>query len=334
MDLLTQAVLGSALAQSGSRKTETRLATVIGCLSGLLADSDALIRSSSDSLLTIEYHRHFTHSIFFVPFGALIAAFILWPFLKSKIDFKRLYWFSFLGYSLSGFIDACTSYGTYLFWPIVDERISFYLIAIVDPVFTIALITGVIVAYKKLQPRAALAGLAFAALYLSISFIQLQRAQSAIEQVAIERGHTPEDIITKPTMANIILWRSTYKNQGNIYIDAVRVGYETRVYQGSSVKQFDIERDAASIDGKSILYDDIKRFNKFSDGYISIHPDDDHIIGDARYSFQADGVRPLWGIDFNFDKPDEHAVFRMYHEYEKNDLKRFFAMLKNQDVAQ
>ena len=105
----------------------------------------------------------------------------------------------------------------------------------------------------------------FATFYLSISFVQLQRAQSAIEQIAIERGHKPEDIITKPTMANIILWRSTYKNQGNIYIDAVRVGLEARVYQGSSVQQFDIEKDTVAIDRTSVLYEDIKRFDSFSD---------------------------------------------------------------------
>ena len=333
MDLLTQGILGAALAQSGSRKKETRLATVVGFLSGLLADSDALIRSSSDSLLTIEYHRHFTHSIFFIPIGALIAAFILWPFLKSKIEFRRLYWFALLGYSLSGFIDACTSYGTHLFWPLSDERISFYLIAIVDPVFTIGLIIAVIVAAKKMKPRAALAGLLFAAFYLSISFIQSHRAQSTIEQIAIERGHVPEQLIAKPTMGNILLWRSTYKHDGRIYIDAVRTGLSARVYEGDSVQQFVIERDLKSIVPGSVLYDDIKRFEKFSDGFIAIHPDNAQIIGDVRYSFQANGIKPLWGIDFVLEKPQQHAVYRMYHDYEKNDLKRFFAMLKDQEVV-
>jgi len=47
---------------------------------GLLADSDVLIHSSSDPLLTIEYHRHFTHSVFFVPIGVLLAAAVLFPF--------------------------------------------------------------------------------------------------------------------------------------------------------------------------------------------------------------------------------------------------------------
>ena len=34
-----------------------------------------------DALLVLDYHRHFTHALAFVPFGALIAALLLWPCL-------------------------------------------------------------------------------------------------------------------------------------------------------------------------------------------------------------------------------------------------------------
>ena len=87
MDLLTQGLLGASLAQSGTRQNETRLATGVGFFAGLLADADILIQSVNDPLLTVEFHRHFTHSIFFVPFGSLIAALILWPFLRKRLSF-------------------------------------------------------------------------------------------------------------------------------------------------------------------------------------------------------------------------------------------------------
>ena len=83
MDLLTQGLLGAALAQAGSKQQETRIATGVGFFAGLLADADILIQSDQDPLLTVEFHRHFTHSIFFVPFGALIAALILWFFFTT-----------------------------------------------------------------------------------------------------------------------------------------------------------------------------------------------------------------------------------------------------------
>lgn len=64
MDLLTQGLLGAALAQAGSKQQETRVATGVGFFAGLIADADILIQSDQDPLLTVEFHRHFTHSIF------------------------------------------------------------------------------------------------------------------------------------------------------------------------------------------------------------------------------------------------------------------------------
>ena len=148
MDLVTQGVLGAALAQTVASKKEMRTAAIVGMFAGLLADADILIQSASDPLLTIEYHRHFTHSIFFIPIGALIASVLMWPVAKKYLKFKRLYVFSLLGYSLSGVLDACTSYGTHLLWPLIQERVAFNIISIVDPVFTLGLLTAVVLSLK------------------------------------------------------------------------------------------------------------------------------------------------------------------------------------------
>ena len=106
MDILTQGLLGAAVAQGGSKQNETKIATLIGFLAGLLADADVLIQSAKDTLYTIEYHRHFTHSLIFIPVGALIAAVLLWPFMKKRLAFPRLYLYCLLGYLLSGTLDA------------------------------------------------------------------------------------------------------------------------------------------------------------------------------------------------------------------------------------
>ena len=144
MDIVTPGLAGAVLAQSFSKKGETRIAMVIGFLAGLLADIDALFTQSEvDPLLQLDFHRHFTHSIFFIPFGGLIAALLMWPVLKKVLPFKRLLLFTTAGYGTSGLIDACTSYGTSLLWPLTDERISWNISSILDPLFSIALITAI-----------------------------------------------------------------------------------------------------------------------------------------------------------------------------------------------
>ena len=68
MDPFTQGIVGTTVAQSGAKKNTLIIASVIGLLAGLAADLDIFIRSSTDPLLFLQYHRHFTHSIFFIHF--------------------------------------------------------------------------------------------------------------------------------------------------------------------------------------------------------------------------------------------------------------------------
>ena len=67
MDPFTQGIVGTTVAQSGSKRDTLIIASkkFIGLLAGLSADLDIFIRSSMmTQLLFLEYHRHFTHSIF------------------------------------------------------------------------------------------------------------------------------------------------------------------------------------------------------------------------------------------------------------------------------
>ncbi len=334
MDILTQGLLGGVLAQSGARPNETRLATAIGFAAGLLADADALIRSSSDPLLTIEYHRHFTHSLFFVPLGALIAALILWPFVRNHLPFARLYLFSLLGYSLSGFLDACTSYGTYWLWPLLDERLSFNIISIVDPVFTLVLLVAMGISLKRRTRMAAVLGLILAGAYLLLGLAQHQRAESAAIDLATSRGHSVERLVIKPTLGNLILWRAVYRTEGWFYVSAVRVGplSPPRLYPGDEIQAFMPERDIPSLARESVHYQDILRFIDFSAGFVAYHPTIPEVLGDVRYSMMPTSAKPLWGISLHKTQPSRHVGYAFYREMSQAERKRFIAMLMGRDA--
>lgn len=333
MDILTQGLLGSALSQSIANKEETRLATGVGFFAGLIADADIFIFSSSDPLFNIELHRHFTHSIFFIPFGALIAALILWPILQrffetKLLSFKRLYIFCLLGYSLSGFIDACTSYGTHLFWPIDDDRISFHLISIIDPIFTGVLMIAVIKAWRSYQPRIAHIGLFLCAIYLLLGIFQLNRATNLAQDLAHSRQHQIERLVVKPSLANILLWRSTYIADDIIFVDAVRAGiFENKIYTGTSVPLYIPERDATDIPKNSTLYKDILRFRKFSDGFIAMEPGREDLLGDMRYSMSPNKIAALWGITIDKTNFNQHASYGFYRTSSNEERSKFVSMV-------
>jgi inner membrane protein len=327
MDLLTQGLLGAALAQTRARPAETRLAAGVGFMAGVLADTDVFIASSSDPLLGVEYHRHFTHSVLFIPLGALLAALLAYPLLRRRLGFARLYLFALLGYCLSGFIDACTSYGTYLLWPLYDERIAWRIVAIVDPLFTLTLLAAVSIALWKRRSRAAYAGLLLCGAYLALGVVQHQRALEAAVQLAASRGHAVERLVVKPTIGNLLLWRSVYLSGERFHVDALRLAGGTRVYPGDSVSAFDLQRDAPAVPAGSELDRDIARFDDLSDGFVIRHPGRSDVLGDIRYSMFPTSAQPLWGIKVDFDAPQRHTPYLFFRDSSVQQRRQFLDML-------
>ncbi len=111
VDPLTQGVFGSVASQQFAKKQHFLLATPLGFLSGIAPDLDVLIRSDTDALLALEYHRQFTHALVFIPFGGLLCAtFFYFTIAKwAGLSFKLTWLFCGLGYATSGLLDAWTT---------------------------------------------------------------------------------------------------------------------------------------------------------------------------------------------------------------------------------
>jgi inner membrane protein len=335
MDPLTQGLLGGALALSVANKKESRLAAAIGFTAALPADADILIGASDDPLLNIEFHRHFTHSLIFIPIGALIVASILWLLLRKRIGFKGIYFFALLGYGTSGLLDACTSYGTHLLWPFSDERIAWSIIAIIDPVFTLVLLIALILGFKYYKPGSARVGLALAGAYLLLGLWQHHNALEFARELAAQRGHDVQRILVKPTLANLILWRSVYQSGDVFHVDAIRVGPgSNRFYPGGPARVFVIKRDLPDLSQDSVLMRDIERFYRLSKGFVVPDPGRDNVLIDVRYSMLPTSITPMWGIDFNLASPTQHAKFRIYRDRSENMRETFVAMLLGRDLPE
>ena len=179
MDPLTQGVLGAALPQAtAARARFAASAGLLGFLAGMAADLDVLIRSSSDPLLFLEYHRQFTHSLIFVPFGGLFCALILHALLGRRrgLSFRQSWLFCTLGYATHALLDACTTYGTMLLWPFSDVRVAWTTISIIDPLFTLPLLFAVVLAGRRSRPLYARLGLLWACFYMALGLWQRNEA--------------------------------------------------------------------------------------------------------------------------------------------------------------
>ena len=329
MDPLSQGLLGACFSGSFANKNNYKIATLCGALGGVTPDLDVFIKSENDSLLFLEYHRHFTHSLAFVPLGGLLVSLFLMIFLKNY-PFKNIYLFSTLGFLTHGILDSCTSYGTNLFWPFSDTRVAWNIISIVDPIFTFILIFFMIFCFLYKSTKFIRFGTLLSFSYLILGVFQYQNVKSYVYDLANKRDHEIERILLNPTIGNNILWRTVYEFNNNYYINAVYIPLfgKTSHKNGSKVEVIDKEDIFPKIKKNSIQRNDIKRFAYFSMDFIYLHPDYDNIISDLRYGSLPYDNKSLWGIQINENNSDKHVNFLNLRNFNNNQYSEFWSMLK------
>ena len=327
MDPITQGTVGAAFAQSTANKNNILRIGVIGFLAGLAPDLDVLIRSSNDPILFLEYHRQFSHSLFFIPFGSLVVALLIFPLVKKSMSLKTVYIASFLGYATHGLLDACTSYGTQLFWPFSNERVTWNNISIVDPLFTIPILILVGTAIKTRKKLFSFFAIGWATFYLSLGFVQYERALSTAIELANSRGHNAERLTLKPSFGNLILWKSIYQHEEKFYVDAIRTVRSSTWCSGENIRMFDYQYHLPSLDKDSQQRKDIERFRWFSQDYLGFDKEE-NLVTDVRYSMIPNQIAPMWGLVIDDQKDiNEHAIWWTSRSLDQSQLDLFKGML-------
>jgi inner membrane protein len=332
MDPLTQGVLGAILPQNFAKNTELRTAGLLGFVAGMSADLDVLIRSQADPLLFLEYHRQFTHSLVFIPFGGLLCALILYRLIaKSKgMSLAKCWCYCTLGFATHAVLDACTSYGTQLLWPFDSQRVAWDVISIIDPLYTLPLLGLLLFTLIKNSRRTAIAALIWALVYPSIGYLQRHRVEQAAWQWAVSQQHQPVRLTAKPSFANLLLWKVIYETDQNFYIFAIRAGVKIQRYGGESIAKINLEKDFPWLQLDSQQARDIDRFSHFSNGYIAVSPDTSERIIDIRYSMLPNSLDALWGIQLQVDASDQqHVGYYTGRGISDSQLTRFKQMLFN-----
>ncbi len=338
MDPISQGVLGTTASQLVANRKEKLEAAGIGFMAGLAADLDVVIRSSVDPLLFLEYHRHFTHALVFIPIGALLCAWayvglrtIFRPQQASPLAFARVYLFAFAGYATHALLDACTTYGTQLLWPFSTMRVAWNNVSVVDPLFTLVLLTLVAVAVVKRSDGWARVAAAYAIGYLLLGIVQQNRAEDVARELASTRGHIPQTLGVKPSFANILVWKSVYQHEGSYYVDAIRVGWSTKIYSGTATAKLVVSQQFPWLDTGSQQAQDIERFRWFSEDHLGVDPQNQNRIIDVRYSLVPNQLDGMWGIELNAQAAaDQHVVFntsRPSGAHLQQETRKFWSML-------
>lgn len=331
MDLLSHALAGAAAGGAvGTRYGNLRRGALIGAASALAVDLDYFIHSSDDPLLQIELHRHFTHSLVFIPVGALLMSLLFTPLMRHAMRWREVYLCAAAGYGTHWALDVLTGYGVHLFWPFSDQRIAMDLLSVVDPAFT--LLAGAPVVYGLWRRRAGwfLLAALLALCYVGLSWVQQQRSHALLIEHAALQKHEPEALLVRPSFGNILLWRGIYQDKNHWYIAAIRPGLlaEGRIHQRQqpSLPAFRYPPMLPQIPADSRIGRDIKRLASLSDDYLVWLPAERR-LGDIRFSTLPDGTEPMWGLQFDPQAPGDAPAWFIDRELTEADRTRFLEQL-------
>jgi len=156
-------------------------------------------------------------------------------------------------------------------------------------------------------------------------------ANTAKEVVALAkaRGHAASQLSVKPSMANLVLWRSLYVYDGRVQADAFHLGLATRHYPGESAQLLDAEGARRVAAGDAGRLRDIERFRVFSDGFLVLDKTRPGFVGDARYAMQPTAIAPIWGLEWRASGAATEFVSR--HDFSPAMRRDFLAMLQGRD---
>jgi inner membrane protein len=311
MDPITQGIVGAAITQPAAQKRHLGSAALLGALAGMAPDLDVLIRSETDPLLALEYHRQFTHALAFIPVGAFICAGILYLLWSHRLlSFKHTYLYCLLGYATHGLLDACTTYGTLLFWPFSHARVAWNTVSVIDPLFSLPLLLLLIVTIILRSKRWAWAAVFYAAAYLLLGAAQNHRALDAARTLAAERGHMPLNLGVKPSFANIVVWKSVYEYDGRYYVDAIRAASAVTIIEGTTTEKLILDKHLPWLAVDSQQSRDVRRFRWFSNDHLGVDPADEERIIDIRYSLIPNQLTGMWGLKLSpMAVATQHAKF-------------------------
>ena len=209
MDSLSQVVLGASVAGAVAPAGHRGKAMLLGAGLGTLPDLDVFI-DFGGAVENFTYHRGFSHSLFVLaPFSA-----VLWLLLRrwwAPVREAPWRWLAAISLALltHPILDAHTAYGTQLFWPLAVPPTSWATLFIIDPLYTLPLLVGVLVAAfrRKVGGAALRMGLVISTLYVGWSWVAQATVSRNVDDALASMQLQDAPVFLTPTPLNSLLWR-------------------------------------------------------------------------------------------------------------------------------
>src|SRR6185437_2648202 len=283
MDSLTHIVLGAAIGELLAGRRLGKKALLIGAIAQSLPDIDFLADFWLDTARDVWAHRGITHSFLFI---LVMSPLLAWGarriFRRSGMAFGD--WCLFFGLQLfvHVFIDAFNAYGTGWFEPFDHARISFHVLFVADPFFSVWLAIAFVVLLTLKRTHSARKKWAWGGLILSAAYLcyaignKMSTDAHAKTDLARDHHHYTRYLST-PTPLNAWLWYVVAEDSGGFY-----TGYRS-VFDHLPV-QFRFQPKGGRLLRPFLKARDVRYLLRFSQGYYVVEEwGDTTVFNDLRF---------------------------------------------------
>jgi len=150
MDLLTHAAAGALLGEAFFRNRLGRAAPILGAVAAVVPDLDVVAGLfSSDPLVNLNVHRGATHSLLFVPLGAILVAVAATLVTRRRFPVVWCFLVALAGGAAHLVLDLATSYGTMILWPWDYTRWALDWFCFIDPYLLAILAVTLILVWRR-----------------------------------------------------------------------------------------------------------------------------------------------------------------------------------------
>jgi inner membrane protein len=303
MDSLSQIALGAAVSVAVmGRHTSLPRAALWGAIVGTLPDLDALI-DHGDAVRNMVLHRAETHAPFYLLLVApLIAALI--AVVHGEAQRFRRWWLAVtLVLVTHPLLDVMTIYGTQLGLPFTNFPYGVGSIFIIDPLYTLPLIVGVVAALRMKDERGLQwnrAGIGLSCVYLAWGVLLQQQVRDTAEAQLRAQGEPVVQLLATPTPFNSLLWRVVAVTPDH-YLEGFR-----SILDGDEAIRFTRHERQPALYEALKDHEPVTRIAAFSHGYFAMQERDGQtLISDLRM-----GQAPYFFFTFAVAAADESAVLQ------------------------
>lgn len=284
MDTITHIALGACAGELFFERKIGKRAMVLGAIANSIPDIDFVAAFWLPNANYLLAHRGFTHSILFLVLASPLLALTAYRWHRSHdISLKKWTLFFAIEIFLHLLIDVFNAYGTGLFIPFNDTRISFNTIFVADPFFSVWLGISTVALLvldrdDKRRKKWATFGLIFSSLYFAYCIFNKIEVDNDVND-ALKKEKVPyNDYFTTPTPFNSWLWYVVVKKDAGYDI-----AYRSVFDRKDSIAFTYFPRNDHLLN-RIEDHEDLQHLLRFSQGYYVIQQRKDSLIfNDLRF---------------------------------------------------